>query len=78
MNSDEILNYKINLKHENEDVENIEKTFKIVQQHDERRALLAEENIGKIQEGQYTFKLQAFCKYGTSEGVNLLQLIKMM
>ena len=67
MNSDERLNYKVNLKHENEDVKNIEKNFKIVNQHDETRALLAEENIAKIQKGPYTFRLQALCKYGTSE-----------
>ena len=67
MNSDERLNYKVNLKHENEDVKKVEKTFKIVNQHDETRALLAEENIGMIPKGPYTFRLQASCEYGTSE-----------
>lgn len=67
MDSDERLNYKLNIKHEKENREIIKRNFKIIKQHDETRELLAEEDIGMIQKGQYTFTLQALCKYGTSK-----------
>ena len=67
MDSDERLKYEVNLKHENEDAKNIGNIFQVIQQNDEKGELLAQEDLGIIEKGQYKIKLRAFCQYGSSK-----------
>ena len=60
------MGFKLNLKHENKDVEKFE-VFHTILHNDKTGESLAEEYVGMIQDGRYTVSLQAFCKYGSSK-----------